>query len=66
MAPAAAAPGAKAKPRAALNPSFRWDGGADAAAPLPQAPWDFKGARRALAAPPALLHALCAGRRPEP
>jgi hypothetical protein len=48
MAPAAAAPGgaarAKPPPRAALNPSFSWEGGADAAAPLPQAPWDFKSA----------------------
>ena len=43
MAPAAAAQ-AKAKPRAALNPSFQWDGGADAPAPAVQAAWDFKGA----------------------
>jgi hypothetical protein len=46
MAPAAEAHGGtKAKPRpAAFNPSFQWDGGADAPAPAVQAAWDFKGA----------------------
>jgi len=42
MAPAAAAQGVK--PRAALNPAFTWDGGADAPAPAVQPAWDFKGA----------------------